>query len=104
MLVPYPGTEVYDWVLTHGRHLGSFEKGTHFADSAEKVAPVFDTDDFPAADRRRAYEMVHTRLGRFDMVIPKQFTGSRLVIRKIQLLWKYDRPQLLSLIKRRILG
>lgn len=104
MLVPYPGTEVYDWVCKNARLLGSVESGIHFADSSEKVVPVFDTEDFPSHERCRAYEMVHTRLGRFDMIIPREVSGKRLLLEKLRLLWKHDRTRLLSSLLRRLTG
>jgi radical SAM superfamily enzyme YgiQ (UPF0313 family) len=100
MLVPYPGTDVYEWVCENGTFMTSIEDGVHFADSSKKVVPVFETTDFTADQRRRAYEMVHARLAMFDMVIPKNAGKFTYSIKKISLLARYDRRQLVSLIKR----
>jgi len=100
MLVPYPGTDVHKWVCENGTFMTSIEEGVHFADSSKKVMPVFETADFTANERWRAYEMVHTRLAKFDMLIPKNAGKLTYDIRKLSLLARYDRRQLVSLIKR----
>lgn len=104
MLVPYPGTDVYQWVSEHGKFLHAIEDGVHFADSAQKVMPVFETADFSAKDRLRAYEMVHTRLSAFRMLIPGNSINFRYKLQKLLLLIRYDRWQLMRLLKQLILG
>lgn len=104
MLVPYPGTELYLWVKNHGRTLLSVEDSVHFADCSGAVRPVFDTPDFPAAERIRAYEMVHTRLARFEMLIPGRAGRIKYYAEALRLLLTYDRRQMLQRIWRRLLG
>ncbi|BCS53761.1 B12-binding domain-containing radical SAM protein [Geobacter sp. SVR] len=93
MLVPYPGTEVYDWVVSHGRFLEPGSGGMHFSDS--KVRPVFETDGFTARERQRAYEMAHTRLRRFDMLIPHTVPVWRRRLEVARLMLRYDAGSLL---------
>jgi radical SAM superfamily enzyme YgiQ (UPF0313 family) len=93
MLVPYPGTEVYDWVVSHGRFLEPGCEGVHFSDS--KVRPVFETDSFTARERCRAYEMAHTRLRRFDMLIPHTVPVWRRRLEVVRLMLRYDASSLL---------
>jgi radical SAM superfamily enzyme YgiQ (UPF0313 family) len=108
MLIPYPGTALWEWTRAHARYLADIEEGLHFSDSVDKVQPVFETDDFTAADRRKAYTMVHTRIRHFDMVIPRGTTCPCRVARVLHFLWTYDRMsfaayplrQLLNLVKR----
>jgi radical SAM superfamily enzyme YgiQ (UPF0313 family) len=94
MLIPYPGTQLWDWVRMHANILVDIEKGLHFADSPDKVAPVFETADYKVQDRLRAYEMVYTRLSRFDMIIPSSETGWHYYVRAIVFMLKYDPIQL----------
>lgn len=96
MLIPYPGTFLWDWVHAKGRVLLNIEEGLHFADSGSKVNPVYETEDFSAADRRRAYEMVHTQLDRFDMLIPRTCDGWRRRMRKLVLMLRHDRKRILA--------
>ncbi|MFH1836426.1 MAG: radical SAM protein, partial [Methanobacteriota archaeon] len=65
MLVPYPGTPLWDWVLENGRMLADYKEGRHFIGKPE---PVFETDDFPAKDRVKAYYMANTLLKQWEYV------------------------------------
>jgi len=104
MLVPYRGTQLWDWAKTNARFLCNPEDGLHFADDPDKVKIVIETDDFPASQRQQAYEMVHTQLGRFDMLIPPGLPQWQHRYRMLRLLWKYDRAQLPSYIFRQLSG
>lgn len=98
MLTPYPGTEMWEWAKKNANFLRDIEEGLHFADDAGKLNIVIETEDFSAVDRQIAYEMVHTLLGRFDLLIPPNLNKLRYIGRKILLLWKYDRRRLPSYI------
>jgi anaerobic magnesium-protoporphyrin IX monomethyl ester cyclase len=53
MALPYPSTELWTYVETNGRFLKSdFTEFHHFSDE-----PVFETPDFPADERRKAYTL-----------------------------------------------
>lgn len=90
MLVPYPGTELWNWAKKNARFLCDVEEGAHFADSSKKVKPVIETEDFSSRKRRLAYEMVHTRLKRFDLVVPAGLSRCQRNFRVFLLIWKYD--------------
>jgi radical SAM superfamily enzyme YgiQ (UPF0313 family) len=90
MLIPYPGTAAWDWVAKHGTFLEDIEDGKHFADTPERVPPVFETADFTRAQRRRAYEMAHTRTGAFGMLIPGSWSPSRRRKARLKYLLQYD--------------
>lgn len=94
MLVPYPGTELWKWAETSCDFLSDIEGGLHFADLSQKVNPVIQTADFSALERKKAYEMVHTRAGRFDMVVPLNTSQWVRDCRILRLLWSYDRLKL----------
>lgn len=70
-LVPYPGTEVFDWIRKHSTFLDKDEK---YLDRLSYYSgfPIFETDDFPAKDRIKAL-----RLGKrlSNRVATKYFTG-----------------------------
>jgi len=100
MFVPYPGTELWEWTKANARLLNSPEDGLHFADDSDKVKTVIETDDFPSSERRRAYEMVHTKLERFGMLIPANFSKWQYYCRMLCLIWKYDRSKLFTYIPR----
>jgi radical SAM superfamily enzyme YgiQ (UPF0313 family) len=53
MALPYPKTELWDYVVAHGRFLhDDYTRFHHFSGE-----PVFETDDFPSHDRRKAYRL-----------------------------------------------
>jgi anaerobic magnesium-protoporphyrin IX monomethyl ester cyclase len=53
MALPYPKTELWDYVAAHGRFLhGDYTCFHHFSGE-----PVFETDEFPSRDRREAYRL-----------------------------------------------
>jgi len=52
-LIPYPGTELFDWVQKHGRLLYPPKHYLSYISSSMDT-PVFETPEFSAAERRRA--------------------------------------------------
>jgi anaerobic magnesium-protoporphyrin IX monomethyl ester cyclase len=53
LALPYPKTELWDYVRDHGRFLrDDYTQFHHFSSE-----PVFETPEFPAAQRRQAYQM-----------------------------------------------
>lgn len=93
MLVPYPGTAAWTWVQQHGHLLANIEDGMHFS-SDGALLPVFETDDFPASERLMTWEMVHTKLRRFDMIFPRTRRRWLDPWRKLALVLRYDRGNL----------
>lgn len=96
LLVPYPGTELWGWAKANARFLADPEDGIHFRSNPSLIRVVIETDDFPASERLRAYEMVHTRLGRFDLLIPPNLSRWHYHRWMIRLLWSYDWERLLG--------
>ncbi|WP_298229508.1 glycosyltransferase [Gryllotalpicola sp.] len=97
MLVPYPGTALWSWVQRHGRQLADIEDGMHFA-AGGALLPTFETPEFPARDRIRAWAMVHTKTRRFDMILPTTRRRWLDPLRKLDLVFRYDRRNLRSAV------
>jgi radical SAM superfamily enzyme YgiQ (UPF0313 family) len=63
LTVPYPGTQLWGWSQEHARFLVPWENSYHISEvfraGAErlKVLPVFDTEDYPAAQRARVFAL-----------------------------------------------
>jgi len=91
MLVPYPGTEVWNWVNEHARFLGNPEEALHFADEVGKINVMFETANFTAKERLYAYEMVHAKLGHIGLIVPRKISRFKFFGRALALLWKYNR-------------
>jgi anaerobic magnesium-protoporphyrin IX monomethyl ester cyclase len=66
LTVPYPGTELWQWSQAQARFLVPWENSYHisevFRSGAERarVLPVFDTPDYPAAQRARLFELAQS--------------------------------------------
>lgn len=54
--IPYPGTELFDWINDHGKFLMPYEKYLNDIERWEGK-PVFETDDFPAKERIKAFNL-----------------------------------------------
>jgi radical SAM superfamily enzyme YgiQ (UPF0313 family) len=69
-LVPYPGTETYEWVKQHGRFLVPEEEYLRHI-SYRDNKPIFETDEFTAAERMRiikeSFALYHKTLLRFRL-------------------------------------
>lgn len=51
---PYPGTELFDWIRQNGRFL--YEPSEYLnSRSRWEEQPIFETDDFPEEERRKAF-------------------------------------------------
>jgi len=72
MLVPYPETFLWNWVLKNGRFLKSFTEGQHFS-KMNSVRPVFETSDYTAKERIAFYKTANLSTGAYVYVfkIPK---------------------------------
>ncbi|MCK6462340.1 MAG: B12-binding domain-containing radical SAM protein [Candidatus Pacebacteria bacterium] len=70
MLVPYPQTALWDWVVKNGRVLKNFTSGQHF--SREKgVEPIFETSDYSARQRIKAYKIANLSTGAYQYVFKR---------------------------------
>jgi radical SAM superfamily enzyme YgiQ (UPF0313 family) len=104
ILVPYPGTELWDWAKANARFLADPEDGIHFRSNPGMIRVVIETDDFPASERLRAYEMVHTQLGSFGLLIPPNLSRWEYHRWMLRLLLSYDRQRLPGHILRALVG
>lgn len=96
LLVPYPETKVWQWAKAHARFIGDVENSLHFADGVNKLNVAIETDDFSAAERLQAYEMVHVKLGQIGLLVPKTLPKIQYCWHILKLLWKYNRLNLLD--------
>ena len=70
-LIPYPQTELWDWVSQNGKFLADFTEGKHFSRNNENIIPVFETNDFSARQRIRAYKIANLATGNYSYVFKK---------------------------------
>lgn len=88
ILLPYPGTKVYDKLLETGKFMKDYKEGTHFSDELE---PVFETREFSASEMVDTYKGLYTRLRYFTFLMPREITEFEKIKRIAGLLWKYDK-------------
>ncbi len=89
LLIPYPGTQIWNWVKKNARPQTATTPFSHFG----PTCPIpFDTLDFSAAERVRAWEMVNTRSGHIEFLV-SQKRGLFRSLHTVRLLWKYDRSE-----------
>ncbi|MFC1700637.1 B12-binding domain-containing radical SAM protein [Patescibacteria group bacterium] len=75
MLVPYPKTFIWSWVEKNGRFLIDFTKSRHFNRNGIVVDPTFETIEFSAKQRKRAFILANISTGNYHMVMRR--TNSR---------------------------
>lgn len=70
MLVPYPETFLWDWVLKNGHFLKDFTDGQHFS-KQKVVQPIFETDDYSARQRIISYKIANLSTGSYFYVFQR---------------------------------
>jgi len=72
-LVPYPKTELWQWVRENAKILSDFSSAKHFSKNNEKIIPSFETDDFTARQRLRAWILANlsTSSYRYVFKVPR---------------------------------
>lgn len=70
MLIPYPKTFLWDWVLKNGRFLKDFTEGQHFS-RQRGVRPVFETSDYSGRERVAAYKTANLSTGSYYYVFQR---------------------------------
>jgi radical SAM superfamily enzyme YgiQ (UPF0313 family) len=68
LLVPYPGTKAYDWVKENGRLFHDYCEADQIASQAsgtDGVKLAFDTPDYPAALRLKAFVKISVKCGNY---------------------------------------
>lgn len=92
LFVPYPGTEAGEWVQKHGIKLLDFQQGRH---QLGDPRPVFETRDFSAGERLKAYKLLHTRVNKiYPFIISQSENRAKRVFMTLRLLARYDRKKL----------
>jgi len=62
MLIPYPGTPAYDWVMAHGTMYYDYKEMHQYAQQVigdDRFRVPFETPEFPMEDRIKAWEKIH---------------------------------------------
>jgi radical SAM superfamily enzyme YgiQ (UPF0313 family) len=93
LLVPYPYTEAYEWVNKHGKMLMDWKMGFHVP---ENPLPVFETLNYPASKRIRAYYKAIIRTGGLGVFSYSERSIPKRILKAINVCLHYDRSYFLS--------
>lgn len=91
LLIPFRGTQVYEWVEKNGRFLRDFDEAQFFGTDAR---PIFETAQFTEREMLECYQKACTVIGNFGRVIPVNISEFEREKLKQRLLWKYDRKRI----------
>lgn len=87
VLVPFPGTEVWEWVKSNGRMLMEWKEGFT---QGKNPKFVFETDDFPKADRLRAYWEANIKCKNYFACIDEHESLSSNILNVLKTIVIYD--------------
>lgn len=94
-LIPFRGTQVYEWVKKNARLLRDFDEAQFFGTDAR---PIFETDQFSEKEMIQCYQKACTVTGDFGRVIHGDISNLEREKLKRQLLWRYDQRRFISYI------
>lgn len=101
MLVPYPQTALWDWVIKNGKTLKNFTQGQHF--SREKsIEPTFETDDYTAGQRIKAYKIANLSTGAYQYVFKRPKNKFLFYLKYAFYLLRYNPYLLLNKILKKL--
>lgn len=91
---PFPGTPLFNWARKNGRFLMTLEEGFKQCMTSKNPPVVFDTLEYPAEKRLRAYYLGNLRSRSYDLLIGSRrgnFLGQVSDI--LEIIWRYDRKK-----------
>ena len=73
-LIPFPGTELYDWVVANGYFVSEQEGYEYLNDASHWVNdPIFQTPELPTEERKRLYQWANAEVQRHTAKVKKKF-------------------------------
>jgi len=75
LALPFRGTELFDWVEKNGKFLIDCDFIDVFSHSAQEIVVPFETSDFTATERRRAYYKANITSSNFYFIWTDGFVG-----------------------------
>ncbi len=89
LLIPFPGTEIYDWVKKGGRLLMPWQEA--YMQGAGKPKVVFETPEFSKEERERAYFEANIALHNYFSLMDEGDSSLSNILKIIAGIWTYDR-------------
>ncbi len=78
-LIPFSGTELYDWVVVNRYFVGE-QKGYEYLNDASHWVndPIFQTPELPTEERKRLYQWANAEVQRYTAKVKKKFYRSEV--------------------------
>jgi len=93
LLVPFPGTESWDWVNANGRWLLDWKDGFMISTNPR---PVFETDDYTGQERIQAYMEANIKLKNYFAFMNEQEGLIINILRVLYTIFRYDMKGIFS--------
>jgi radical SAM superfamily enzyme YgiQ (UPF0313 family) len=87
LFVPFPGTEVWDWVKANGRMLMDWKDGFT---QGRNPKIVFETDEFPKEDRLRAYYEANIKCKNYFAFMDEHDSLADNIVSVLKGIFRYD--------------
>lgn len=92
LLVPFPGTEIYEWVTENGKNLMLWQEA--YMQGAGRPTVVFETPEFPKEEREKAYFEANIALHNYFSLMDEGDSSLKNILKVIAGIWTYDRKNI----------
>jgi radical SAM superfamily enzyme YgiQ (UPF0313 family) len=89
LLVPFPGTEIYEWVKKEGKLLMPWQEA--YMQGAGRPKIVFETPEFPKEEREKVYFEANVALHNYFALMDEGDSSLGNILKVIEGIWAYDR-------------
>ena len=89
LLVPFPGTEIYEWVKKEGKLLMPWQEA--YMQGAGRPKIVFETPEFPKEEREKVYFEANVALHNYFSLMDEGDSLLKNILKVIAGIWTYDR-------------
>jgi anaerobic magnesium-protoporphyrin IX monomethyl ester cyclase len=93
MLVPYPGTQAWDWVRKKRRILADWRNGYHYG---ANLRPTFDSPHFSEKEMILAYKLTNIKCRNYSAFFDRRFSLLRNSAYLLWLILRYDGRRVFS--------
>ncbi len=89
LLVPFPGTEIYEWVRKEGKLLMPWQEA--YMQGAGRPKIVFETTEFPKEEREKVYFEANVAMHNYFSLMDEGDSLLKNILKVIAGIWIYDR-------------
>ena len=89
LLVPFPGTEIYEWVRKEGKLLMPWQEA--YMQGAGRPKIVFETPEFSKEEREKVYFEANVAMHNYFSLVDEGDSLLKNILKVIAGIWTYDR-------------